>query len=66
MCVEPKQKYKYNCSQKCWKSSLLPKFLGYLKSGALGLSLFSLMVNPRLRKTQYPRWQLSGWHRVWC
>jgi len=26
-CVEPKQKYKYNCLQKCWKLSLL-KFWG--------------------------------------
>jgi len=43
-CVEPKQKYK----QKCRKLSLLPKFWGPPKSGALGLNLFSLMVNPRL------------------
>ena len=47
-CVEPKQKYKYNCLQKSWKLSLLPEYWGPAKSGALGLSLFSLMVNPRL------------------
>ena len=47
-CVEPKQKCKYNCLQKCWKSSLLPKLWGPSESGALGLSLFILMVNPRL------------------
>jgi len=29
---------------------LTPKIFGPPKSGALGLSLFSLMVNPRLRK----------------
>jgi len=34
--------------QKCWKFSLLPKFWGPSKSGAFGLSLISLMVNPRL------------------
>jgi len=28
MCVKPKQKYKYNCSQKCWKSFSLTKFWG--------------------------------------
>jgi len=52
MCVEPKQKYKYNCLQKWWKLSLLPKFWGTPKLGALGLSLFSLVVNPRLDATQ--------------
>jgi len=56
MCVEPKQKYKYNCLQKCWKLSLLPKFWGPPKSGALGLSLFSLMVNPRLDMGELRIW----------
>ena len=46
--VEPKQEYKYNCLQKSCKLSLLPEYSGPAKSGALGLSLFSLMVNPRL------------------
>jgi len=48
MCVELKQNYKCNCLQKCWKLSLLPKLRGLPKSGALGLILFSLMVNRRL------------------
>jgi len=47
-CIEPKQKYKCNYLQKYWKYSLLPNFWGPQKLGALGLSLFSLMVNPRL------------------
>jgi len=46
-CVEPK-KHKHNWLQKCWKLPSLPKFWGPPKSGALGWSLFSLMVNPRL------------------
>jgi len=44
-------KNKYNCLQKCWKLSLLPKFWGPPKSGALGLSLLSLIVNSRLSQT---------------
>ena len=35
-------------AKKLWKFSLLPKAWGPPKLGALGLSLFSLMVNPRL------------------
>jgi len=38
----------YNCLQSRWKLSLLPKSWDSQKSGALGLSLFSLMVNPHL------------------
>jgi len=41
-------KNKYNCLQKCWKLSLTPKFWGPTKSAALGLTLFSVMVNPNL------------------
>ena len=40
--------HQHNCLRKCWKLSLLPKFWGPPKSGALGLSLFSLVVNPHL------------------
>ena len=47
-CVESKQKYKYNCLQKCWTFSFLPTFWGLPKSGALDLSPFILIVNPRL------------------
>jgi len=36
---------------KMWKFSLLPKSWGSSKSGALGLSLFSLMINPRLMQS---------------
>jgi len=32
---------------------LAPKILGPLQAGALGLSLFSLMVNPRLGPSHY-------------
>jgi len=34
---------------------LTPKILGPQKSGALGLSLFSLMVNPLLKRTNRRR-----------
>ena len=33
--------------------ALTPKSLGSPRSGALGLSLFSLMVNPRLGPAHY-------------
>jgi len=44
-CVEPQQKYKYNCLQKSWKSSLLLKIWGPPKSGALGSSRFTNDLN---------------------
>jgi len=58
-CVEPKQEYKYKCLQKCWKLSLLPKFWGTPKSGTLGLSLFSLMVSPRLCEGPAPQYLME-------
>jgi len=69
MCVEPKQKCKYNCLQKWWKLSLLPKFWGPRFRGLClkpkGLSLFSLMANPRphiilLNKLRFDQIGCSG------
>ena len=45
-----KQKCNYNYKN-AGNSLLLPKLWGPSKSEALGLSLFSLMVNPRLRES---------------
>jgi len=51
-CVEPKQNYKYNCLQKRWKFSLLPKFWGPAISGALGLSLVT-QQRPTVEKSTH-------------
>jgi len=50
--LEPKQKYKYNCLQKYWKLSLLPKFWAPPKLRAVDLYHFSLMINPRLTRKE--------------